>query len=56
MGLPYQLAFGPSRRRWSRRVGTMAAADFCSHGLGFPSPPPPFRQALLTGTLTDLPE
>ncbi len=39
MVLPCKGSFGPSRLRWSRRIGTTASADFCSHGLSYPSPP-----------------
>ena len=39
MDLPYQETFGPSRLRWSRRVGTTASADFCSHESGLPRSP-----------------
>jgi hypothetical protein len=39
MDLPYQVTFGPSRLRWSRRIGTTTAADFCAHESGLPGRP-----------------
>jgi hypothetical protein len=39
MDLPYQETLGPSRFRWTRKVGTMASADLCAHGSGLPYRP-----------------